>query len=177
MKTRLLLLLGIILLIAGFAVRLGNTHQATKLANAVVATDNAGTDPTSQLATLKSYVHAHMGAHAKFTLQAGYERAVASAKTAAAAQATNSQIYAAAQAACGGKTDSITQAKCNEQYLSQHLVNLPAQAPVSAPILSAYQYDLSAPFWTADTAGWLWAAALVALLAGFIGLIKRKRVR
>ncbi|MBW4061706.1 hypothetical protein HJC99_04015 [Candidatus Saccharibacteria bacterium] len=175
MKYRLLIGLAAILAVTGIYVRSTNAHHAATLATALVASDNAAADTTASLASLKTYVHSHTGAHASFTLQASYNRVVAEAQAAAAATATNSQIYTAAQAACGGKTDSITQAKCNAQFLSQHLVNVPASAPVSPPLLSNYQYKLTSPLWTPDPAGWLLLGSLVVLVVGSVGIIRSKK--
>lgn len=168
----------IIVFVAAFAggwwLRSASSTHAGNLTTALVAADTAGAPTAAGLAELKAYVHAHMGARATFTLQGAYNRDLAAAQAAASAEATNSQIYAAAQAACSGKTDSITQAKCNQAYLSQHLVAVPTTGPVAAPQLSSYQYKLRAPWWTPDLAGGLFALAALCLVALGFSFMRRQ---
>jgi hypothetical protein len=175
MKTRLLLVAtAIIFLIIGLILRSSYQRTTNTMAAQVQAQDNLATDPAASIAALKTYVQQHGGTHAEFTLLAGYQRAVTAAQTAAAAQATNSQIYAAAQMACGGKTDSITQAKCNAQFLSQHLVSVPTTAPVDPPQKSSFIYSFVGPVMTSDLSGLSFLASLMLLLgAGSTFLIRR----
>ena len=174
MKFRVLIAVAVLALIGGLAVRSTNARHANQLATAVIVADGSGNPTAAPLANLKAYIKGHQGAHASFTLTKAYNDAVTAAKSAAQIQASNSQIYAAAQAACSGKTDSITQAKCNQAYLQAHLIAEPANAPVTAPALGDYQYHMSAPFWTADLAGWLELVAIIAGAIGIIGILRRR---
>jgi hypothetical protein len=162
----------VILAGAGIFFRASNSHTARIQADQIVAADKAGTDTAAALASLQAFVKTHMGSSVKITLQYSYDRAQAAAKAAAAAAPSgNSQIYADAQRACGGKSDSITQARCVTAYVTQRLTNAPVPTPVPAPKLTDYQYNLKAPLWTPDLAGALLLGAAAA--AGF-GLILRK---
>jgi hypothetical protein len=173
-KRVLFIFTAVILGAAGIYYRAASTHSARLQADAIVASDTAGTDVTAGLAALKSYVATHMGASVKFTLQSGYDRAAAQAQAAAPAS-SNSQVYADAPGACAVKSDSITQARCNEAYISSHLAPAtPTPVPVPAPRLADYQYDLKAPLWTPDLTGALLAGAAA---AAFAALITRQRKR
>ncbi len=164
------------LAVGGFYLRHLNKQEAARQAQALIAADQAGQDTTAPLQSLKDYIKGHMGAKADVTLSAGYERAQAAARVAAQAQAANSQIYAQAQAACAGKSDSITQAKCNQEYLSKHLTSVPPPAPVAEPKLADYQHNLRSPLWTADLAGALFVGVIAALALLLPGLRRRKQL-
>jgi hypothetical protein len=167
MKKRLLFVLAAIALVgAGFYVRSQNAANASSREGDIVTQDLAGADTTASVAALKTYVKNHLGASAEFTLTGAFDKAMAAAKASAAAQSANSQVYADAQRACSGKTDSITQARCNQAYLQQHLVSLPATTPVAEPKIADYQYKLRAPIWTPDLAGALFLGAAVSLVLG-----------
>lgn len=167
-KRILFIVAGIVLAAAGIYVRATNAHEARIQADKIVAADTAGADTAPAIASLKDYAALHMGASVKFTLQGSYNRAKAAAEASAASASANSKIYAAAQAACAGKSDSITQAKCNQAYIAAHLSTAPTPAPVPAPALAAYQQSVKAPFWTPDLAGALFLGAALAVVLGFI---------
>jgi hypothetical protein len=174
-KRLLFIAVAIILAAAGFYARSRNAQTAHTQANQLVRQDASGTDTTAALAALKDYVASHMGASADFTLAAAYARATAAAQAAAAASAANSQISAQAQAHCAGKSDSITQARCNQAYLAQHLSNVPPPAPVAAPKAADYHYTLRAPVWTPDLAGALLLGSVIALAIATFGRWRRRR--
>jgi hypothetical protein len=167
-KRMLFIIAAIILLIAGIYARSASAKQAKTLANNVEVADLADTSTTATLTDLQLYVKDHMGASVSYTLTGSYNRALAAATAASSAQNGNGQIYAAAHAACSGKTDSITQAKCNQAYLSAHLANLPQPVPVTQPKLADYQYSLKSPSWTPDLTGSLLLGALAALILGMV---------
>jgi hypothetical protein len=173
MSKRILFALATVLLaIAGIFFRASSTHTARLQADEIVKSDTAGADTTAAITSLKGFVAAHMGGSVGFTLKASYDRAQAAAQAAAAATTSNSQIYADAQKACSGKSDSITQARCNQAYIAAHLSTAPTPAPVPAPQLATYQYALHAPWWTPDLSG---ALLLGAAAAAGLGLITRKQ--
>lgn len=174
-KAALFVLAAVLLAGTGLYLRSQNIKHAQAQADKLVATDNAAGNAAQELTDLKSYVKGHMGAAVSFTLQASYDRAAAAAKAAAAASAANSQIYADAQRLCSGKSDSITQARCNQDYLSKHLVNVAPAGPITEPKLSDYQYNLRAPFWTPDLAGALLLGAVAALVFVTVMLVRGRR--
>jgi Flp pilus assembly protein TadG len=173
MSKRILFVVAAVLLaVAGWYFRSVNAKSAHDQASHIIAQDQAGAATDAAQASLTAYVKSHMGSSVTYTLNGSYTRAEATAKAAATATTGNSQIYADAQKACSGKSDSITQAKCNQDYLAKHLVNVPAPSPVAPPKPADYQRNLQAPIWTPDITGALWlgaAAALVFALLSFRG--------
>jgi hypothetical protein len=161
---------------AGLYYRGLNGKEAQHRADVIVDQDVAGTaDLSPSINSLKAYVQAHMGASVNFTLTGAYDRALAQYQ--AQAQPSQSQIYADAQKACAGKSDSVTQAKCNAQYLQTHLSTAPTPTPQPEPRVSAFTYNLRAPIWTPDLPGALLLGAVVALLFSLGGLMRRRRHR
>ncbi|GAC1369221.1 MAG: hypothetical protein NVSMB39_0770 [Candidatus Saccharimonadales bacterium] len=169
-KRILFIFAAVILAAAGIFYRASSAHTARLQADEIVKTDTAGGDTALAIESLKNFAALHMGASATFTLQGSYDRALAQSKAAVAApSSTNSQVYADAQRACAGKSDSITQAKCNEAYISAHLTPAtPAPAPVAEPKLADYRRSVKSPLWTPDLAGALLLGAAVAALAALI---------
>jgi uncharacterized iron-regulated membrane protein len=150
-----------------------NAHEAQTRADAIVDQDLAGQDTTASVAAIKDYVKTHTGAAASFTLTGAYDRDEAAYKASNAGSQT--QIYADAQKACAGKSDSITQAKCNAEYLQNHLSTAPTGSPQPEPQISKYVYNLHSPLWTPDLPGALMLGAVLALLFGLGGLFARRR--
>jgi hypothetical protein len=167
-KRMLFITAAAILLIAGIYARYDNEKHAKTLVSAVESSDLMSTSTQTPVSALQLYVKEHMGASVRYTLTGSYDRAVASANAAAAAQGGDGSIYAAAQAACSGKTDSITQAKCNQAYLSAHLANVAPATLVLQPKLASYQYSLKSPSWTPDLAGSILLGALIAFIMGIV---------
>jgi hypothetical protein len=169
MTKRMLFVLAAIALAVASLYSLSQTGKEARLLAATTQNDDlAGTSTAGDIETLQTYVQSHMGSSVSYTLTGSYDRALTAAKVAAAAQSANNGVYAAAQAACSGKTDSITQAKCNQAYLSTHLTNIPQTAPVYQPVISGYQHTLKAPAWTPDLTGSLLLGMLVAVGLTFI---------
>ena len=142
---------------------------------AIIAADNASESVLAPLAELKQYAAAHMGAGVNLVLSGSYGRAQAAAKAAAqTASDASAAVYADAQRACSGKTDSLTQARCNQAYLAAHLPSVPAAASVQAPAVASFTYHFAAPLWTADLAGALLAGGIAAGVMALIGLRRRR---
>jgi hypothetical protein len=157
-------LVAFVLAAVGFYFRAQNSSTAHKTVTEIQNTDTAGGTVGTQLTDLKNYTKSHVGASVKFTLNGSYNRALAQAQAATAAQSSaSSALYAAAQRACSGHTDSITQANCNTAYIQAHetAVNL---APIPTPKLTDYQYSFNSPFWAPDLAGAFFLGAAVALV-------------
>jgi hypothetical protein len=168
MSKRVLTGLAVALVALGLLLVYQDSRTAAHKAAAAVAADAASQDVSASLADLKAYVAAHMGTSRTVTLSGSYARAQA-ASTAAAQAASNAsaQVYADAQRACGGKTDSITQARCNQQYIAAHLTTA-TPTPVPEPKLADYQHRLTSPVWTPSLAGVVLAGALVAAVLALI---------
>jgi beta-glucosidase/6-phospho-beta-glucosidase/beta-galactosidase len=133
MSKRILFVVAAVLLAtAGWYFRSVSTKSAHDQAAHIVAQDQAGASTDAAQAALAAYVKSHLGASVSYTLNGAYTRAEAAAKAAASATAANSQIYADAQKTCSGKSDSITQAKCNQDYLAKHRQTLGQRARTHA---------------------------------------------
>ena len=177
MKRYLYLIVGLVLSVAGLVARQHNQAEAKRLAAAIVSQDVAATSTQAAESELRDYVAAHTGAAATYTLQGSYNRDLSAAKAAvAAASAANSQIYAEAQKTCAGKADSVTQAKCNQDYLAKHLQAVPA-ATVAEPTVATYQRKLTGPWWAPDLAGALLLGGAAGLGIGFVNLASSRPKR
>jgi hypothetical protein len=172
-KRMMFVLAAALLAIGGLYVRSKNASSAHDQASAILRLDSSGAGASSSIESLKTYVHTHMGATVSYTLNTSYQKAVTAAQ-AAQAQQSSGNVYADAQRACAGHTDSITQAKCNQAYLQAHLTG-PSPTPVPQPNLTDYQYNLRSPLWTPDLAGALMVGALAALVLGLWRLPKRRQ--
>lgn len=139
----------------------------------IEAADAAGTDTVASQASLKTYVLSHTATKASYQLAGSYDRDVAAvAASTAAAKTAQAQAYAAAQAVCAGHTTSITQAKCNQDYLDQHL--RPTPVPPATPVKSQYTVSIRGPWWTTDLTGALFLGAACALALGLIKMRPRR---
>ena len=145
-------LVAVVLAGAGFYFRAQNAQTAQAKIAQISQQDAVAGDTAPLRAELKSFVASHMGISVKLTLHDSYARAQAAAQAATSVSATNSQIYTDAQHACAGKSDSVTQAKCNQDYLSKHLTNVAPATPVPEPKLADYQYNFQSPLWSPDLA-------------------------
>jgi hypothetical protein len=164
MKNTVLILLIAVLIGAGFVVRVSNASYATTQAK-LLAAEPVSSTMTTQLNALKEYVSNHSGSTVTVELTMAYDDAVQQAQTAASSGSTPSgALYAAAQAACAGKTISTVQAQCNEEYLQTHSTPSTDAAPVVQPKLSDYTYHFVAPMLTLDLATILWAFAFITIL-------------
>jgi hypothetical protein len=177
-KSLMFLLAAVALAGIGGYFRYENAQEARRQATAIVQLDqdpatapqaaNGAAAPTA----LKNFVAAHSGASVSYILKGSFDRAVAAATASAQSQIATSQVYADAQRACSGKSDSITQAKCNQNYLNSHLSNAAPPVPVAQPKQSDYTVTLRSPLWTADLAGALFLGAGAAIL---MALFTRRR--
>jgi hypothetical protein len=174
-KRIMFVLAAALLFIGGLYVRSLNGSSSRKQAADIVRLDSSGADISPTLDSLKTYVHTHMGASATVVLNGSFGRADAAAKVAAQAPTASAQVYADAQKACSGHTDSITQARCNTQYIQAHLANLPSPTPVPQPKVADYTYRFVSPLWTPDLAGALILGAVAALIIGLARLPRRRR--
>lgn len=182
MVKKILLITAILLLCGGIVGLVLNHQEAGRQVKAIELADmNNSGDATPNLVILKSYSGSHMYSSAVVTLSGSYSRAQAAASASVAAQSaaakTSADIYAAAQQACGGKGDSITQAKCNSQYIASHMASVPQTTPVAQPQPDKYKYSFKSPLWAPDLAGiLLLSGVLVGILWVFITISSRKRL-
>lgn len=173
-KSLMFLLAAIALAGIGGYFRYQNGAEARRQAAVIVQIDQQDPAPGTSLPAptptqqLKAFVAAHTGASVSYILRGSYDRAVTAANAAAQTQSATSQVYADAQRACSGKSDSITQARCNQEYLNSHLSQAAPPAAVAQPKLSDYTVTLHAPLWTADLAGALFLGAGAALIMAVV---------
>lgn len=157
-------------LFGGFEL-LANARQAASLRDQVAAKDQAGQDTTSDQVALEQFSHSHMNATVRLELMGSYGRAVAASQPATPSGA----LYAQAQAACAGKSDSIVQAKCVTDYVSKRL---PAPAaPVAPPDRSLFTKEFHSPAWTPDLAGLALLGSLVLVLIAIFARVLAPRPR
>jgi dihydroxyacetone kinase DhaKLM complex PTS-EIIA-like component DhaM len=157
MKPRYLILLAILALIFGLAQLNMNTRHALRLRDQIINKDQAAQPVAQDIATLTDYVHSHMRTDVKFELAGSYQRAVTAAQP-----AVNGAVYAQAQSACSGRSDSVTQARCVTDFVSRRL---PATPPAPPPDRAKYTYDIHSPAWTPNAAGSAFLLALVLVLS------------
>jgi hypothetical protein len=171
-----LLFVGAAVILAGLGLFFQARNAATSrtLATSVVNDDQNQVPATADIQLLKDFVGSHMGSSVTYTLTGSYNRAQAQAQAAQAVQNSVSQIYADAQKACSGKTDSITQARCNTAYINAHIATLPPAGATTPPNIASYTYKLRSPIWTADLAGALFLGAAAAA-AMFVFTLRRRR--
>lgn len=172
---KLFLLIAAVALVSGLGLRHQNSQTLHSLAEAVVAADAAGQDVAAPLARVQKFASDHMSAPLRIVLQASHRRATELAQTSAQPGVTNAKVYAEAQAACAGRGDSVTQARCNQDYVSKHLAPATIPTPVVAPKLSDYTHEIRSPLWTPDLAGMTVGVAAVVLVAGIVMPGRRRR--
>ncbi len=175
MTKLVLAIVSILLMGLGGILAVSNHNEARRQATAIVAKDNNGQPTDTERAALKSYASIHTFGGVTVTLEAAYGRAQAQARTQADAAVSNNQLYSAAQQACSGRTDSVTQARCVQTYVSQRLTAAPAPVQVAAPKANDFTYVYASPFWSADAAGASLLGGLAALIMAGLMQFGRKR--
>lgn len=135
----------------------------------ILKADLASAPTEATLGALGAFVRTHINASVDVTLTGAYARAQGKAKADAQAASINAQLYIAAQKACSGRTDSVTQSRCVQDYVSKRLSGAPPATQVVAPQLADFTYRFASPVWTTDFAGLLFLGAF-ALFAGVVVL-------
>ena len=144
-----------------------NQQSVSDQMNQMAAYDAQGKATTAQQQQLKQFIESHTGLSAQLFLQSSFERAEEAAK-AAANPSSSGQLYAQAQAACGGKSDSVTQARCVQQYIAARGPANPNPQPVVAPSRADYTFEAKSPMIVADTVGLLLIAMVALALIGLV---------
>jgi hypothetical protein len=175
MKVRYLLVAAAVTALVGVQQLAAHRQHAAQLTVAVVTADQTGLDSAPPQAALAAYTKQHMGTQRRVFLSGRFEGATAAAQQAANPQ-SNGQVYAQAQAACGGKLDSVTQARCVTNYVSSHSQPSANPQPVQLPERSDAQFNpvFTSPRWTPDSTGLALVLTLAfVLVAGVMGLRRR----
>lgn len=146
-----------------------NQSQSNAMAAAIRASDTASAPTEAMLGALGVFARTHLNASVSVTLSGAFARAQAKAKADAQAASANAQLYITAQKACSGRTDSVTQSRCVQDYVSKRLNGAPPATQVAAPQLADFTYRFVSPVWTTDIAGLCFLAAF-GLLAGALVL-------
>jgi hypothetical protein len=175
MTKQILAIVGLLLLGSGIGLAVANQKGAQTRAAAIVAQDNQGQDTGEAVSALKSYAATHINGGATVTLTAAFQRTQAQAKVQAEAASASAKLYSAAQQACSGHTDSITQARCVQDYVSKRLVAAPAPSQVPAPKVSDFTFAYQSPLWTPDAAGACLLGGIAALM--MVGLMSIRRTK
>jgi hypothetical protein len=162
MKLRYAIIATVVVGLVGIFLLGNNAKRANLIKSQILAKDEAGEDVEQDIERLARFSARHMNSSVELYLETGYKRATSEAY-AAAQPDVNGQVYAEAQSACAGRSDSITQAECVRSYASARLT--PAeQKPIVLPDRSRYEFAFKSPIWTPDLAGILLALSAVGLL-------------
>lgn len=151
-------------------------HQTklSQMADAIAVLDTSGVDVRDSVAVANAYAGTHMDVATTIMLQGSYNRALSAANTPVAA-AGSGAVYAAAQAACGGHADSITQARCVSNYVATHAApgsNAPT-SQLAPPNKADYTVTFKGPAWSFDDVGMLLLGAFGLLVAAIILSLRR----
>lgn len=170
MKKRYLLILAVLAFLFGVIQLARNSNNAIALKNQVLARDAAGQNATTELEDLNKFVKSHMNASITFTRESAYHQAVANANP---KPAVSGEVYAKAQAACAGRSDSVTQARCVTDYLARNAPTTQAQ-PAALPNVEDYTVSLVSPRYTTDLAGLSFMVSTIAVALAFWYWLMRK---
>lgn len=139
-----------------------NQRQLVQLGTQLQAQDKAGQDVAAAKQKFTDYAKRHMGVRATVFLDTSYRKAIDAAR-AAATPAVNAQIYSQAQAACGGKSDSVSQSKCVSAYIASNSAPSANPQPMTMPDKQSYTVTAVGPNWNLSFAG----VSLLLSLASF----------
>jgi len=140
-----------------------NSNQAETLKNQILSLDQTGGDTSPIIDELKTFSMNHMNASMTVELIYSYNRALQAAER---SQQISGETYTKAQAACASRADSITQARCVNNYLAQNApVNAQSQAIV-APDRNQYIFTYKSPMLAPDLAGIMALISLTSLGVG-----------
>lgn len=141
-----------------------NSNHANSLKNQILSLDQEGENTSSLIDELKTFSTTHMNASITVELIDSYNRALQASEQ---SQQASGETYAKAQAACASRADSITQARCVNNYLAQNApVNANSQA-IAAPDRNQYIFTYKSPLLTPDLAGVMLLISLTSLGVGF----------
>lgn len=141
---------------------IGNSREAKRRYDILIATDAAGGDVEGALRSLRTYIYAHMnttigsptGVRPPIQLKGTYDRLTAAERArAAAAKEANAGLYTKAQAECERLIpDGLSgrgRVPCITEYVTK---NSQSETEQTIPD-GLYKYDFVSPIWSADTAG------------------------
>ena len=141
---------------------IGNSQEAKKRYDHLLAVDQAGGDVEKALYELRSYMYVHMNTtiggptsvRPPIQLKGTFDRLVASEQArVAAAKATNASLYNTAQQVCEKLIpDGLSgrgRVPCITDYVTSHAVS-EATTPIPE---AAYKFDFVSPTWSPDAAG------------------------
>ena len=172
MKIKYLLIIAAAGLIVGGWQVLAHRSYTAALKNTIVTKDNSALDTTGDQQVLKNYVANHMGTSTEVFMEGSYNRAAEAAK--GVPGQPSGEVYARAQQACSSRTDSVTQAKCVQNYVSTNAAPASNPQPAVMPTREAHTLKFKAPGWTADSAGLAFLIAVSSLvLAGYLRLVRK----
>ena len=175
MKARYILLASAALVGAGVWGMRQNAQKSSSMTAAIVAADKAGTDTAALRSGLQAYASTHMNAQTSFELTVSLERDQALAQAAAVGAQAQGAVYAAGQAACASKANSIVLAHCVTAYVQAHSTPGTQPQPAAMPVRSNYQYSYQSPVWVADPTGLVLVGALALLISAPVAYWSHRR--
>jgi len=172
MKKRYFLIIGLLAVLVGMQQLVAHRGHASDLAKTIKTKDASALDVSAESTILQAYVDKHMGSTQKLVFEGSYKRAMDSYQATSSPQ-SNGKVYAEAQAACAGRTDSITQARCVQAYVASHSTPSSNPQPMAKPKKSDYTKVYKAPGWTGDSTGIALLVALVSVVMTISLLFKK----
>ncbi len=148
---------------------IGNSKEAKKRYDTLLAVDAAGGDVENALFNLRSYIYSHMnttigsptGVRPPIQLKGTYDRLVAAEQ--AKSKQSNDDLYNKAQKECEKLFPEGLSGRGRVPCITEYVTN---NATKEVPIPEGlYTYDFAAPIWSADAAG---IGILVTSLLAFI---------
>lgn len=172
MKARYFFIIALIALVVGGGQLVSHQKHASRMAVKILGQDVAGGDTQASRDALSSYSKSHMGTSQKLFLIGSYTRAKAEA-SAAINPISNGKVYAEAQKTCSGRTDSISQSKCVQVFITTHMVANPNPKLLPQPKAADYTKTYPSPGFSFDSAGISILIALASVVAGASAITQR----
>ncbi len=160
---------------------IGNSAEAKRRYDALIAVDAAGGDVEKSLLELRTYIYRHMnttigsptGIRPPIQLKGTYDRLVAAEK--ARVKAANDDLYNKAQKECERLFPEGLSGRgripCITEYVTKNAI-------VEQPIPDGlYKYDFAPPIWSPDTAGFGMLATVILAAASLLATFTFLRIR
>ena len=148
-------------LVAGFITinaYIGNSKEAKKRYDALVATDSAGGDVEKSLLELRTYIYGHMnttlgnptGVKPVIQLKGTYDHLVVAEQ--ARIKQANDDAYGRGQQECQKQFPIANQGKLRIACITQFVTsNIAKEQPIPEAL---YKFDFASPVWSPDLAGY-----------------------
>jgi hypothetical protein len=160
---------------------IGNSSEAKRRYEALIAADQAGGDVETALNDLRGYIYAHMnttigsetGIRPPIQLKGTYDRLVTAEKE--RVRQINESLQVTAQAECERQNpidfSGRNRVPCVEEYIDKFGAK---EQPI---IESLYMFDFASPRWSPDLAGFSVLATIICGLVALIDIALYRRTR